>query len=64
MDPQLYEQINSRMDRQDECLDRIEKSQTHLNNLVVPTMNSIAWLKWIVGGTWAALLALFADSHR
>lgn len=60
MDPQLLDQLNRRMDAQDEYLQRIEIKLDKMNGV----RSSLTWLKWIVGGAWVALLALFSFQHR
>ena len=56
MDQQLFELLTNRLDRQDTSLERIE---TKLEGITA-TKSGLSWLKWIVGGAWAAILALFS----
>lgn len=44
-----------RFDRIERKLDCIERKL----DLVVEVKTSIGWLKWIVGGAWAAIAGLF-----
>lgn len=60
MDHDLYQSILQRLDSQDTALLRIESK---LNATGANTI-SIIWLKWIVGGTWMALLAMFGLQYR
>ena len=56
MDPQLFAMLTARLDAQDDALQAINTKLDHMNGV----KNSITWLKWIVGGAWAGLLALFS----
>lgn len=60
MDPDLYQSILQRLDSQDTALLRIESKL----NATCANTASIIWLKWIVGGAWMALLALFGLQYR
>ena len=55
MDPQLFELLVARLDAQDVALQAINAKLDRINGV----QTSIKWIKWILGGAWAALLALF-----
>ena len=56
MDPQLFSLLTARLDAQDDTLRDINTKLDHIGHV----KTSITWLKWIVGGAWAGLLALFS----
>jgi len=71
LDSQFYDQLQQRLNRQDEALERIEQGQTSLlscmsdhkiklaSHLESDTSN-FKWITWIMGGVWAALAGIGA----
>jgi hypothetical protein len=79
INPQLYDQLDQRLGRQDECLERIlasiETNQSQLKDLITShgaeyaadlarTKTSLFWLKWVIGGLWAAIAGLFVNARH
>ncbi len=71
LDPQFYDQLAQRLNRQDEALDRIEQGQTSLltcMNIHKTTLASheasdasnFRWIKWILGGVVTAIASIVA----
>ena len=66
LNPQFYDQLAKRLDRQDSQLDRIETNQAttleclqkqksaHAEHLASDKAN-FKWLAWIIGGAWTAI---------
>lgn len=69
LDGQFYDQLQQRLNRQDEALSRIEQGQSslltcmqeakkvHLAHTVSDESN-FYWIKWVLGGVWVAILSL------
>jgi len=69
LEAQFYDQLQQRLNRQDEALCRIEKGQDSLMTCMTGHKVALAaheasdksnftWVKWVLGGVWIALLAI------
>ena len=69
LNPQFYDQLAKRLDRQDSQLDRIEQNQlttfqciqkqeTAHSNHIASDKSNFNWIKMILSGIGAALLAI------
>ena len=70
LNPQFYDQLAERLNRQDTQLDRIEGTQDAVLSLVrsnqetqtahiASDKSNFKWITWVLGGVWAALATLF-----
>lgn len=59
IDPQLYDQLAKRLDRQDHSLDTIlecvQATKTSHVEHVATDKSNFKWITWVLGGVWAAI---------
>ena len=71
LDPQFYDQLAQRLNRQDESLERIEQGQaslltcmnTHKTTLAsheASDLSNFKWIKWVLGGLATAIASIVA----
>lgn len=71
LEEQFYDQLSQRLNRQDDCLERIEANQGKLETLInshevtqashrAKYDSTLYWMKWVIGGLWSAVGAVVA----